>query len=102
MPTGFRNALNCVKAAAALGAILWVLFCITVAFLVISFIKRTRNDTTTADVAAANGDGAGAEAKATELHGYNSNSTAPPGGASVDPAASYPVLPQQYQQQPYP
>ncbi|CAK7235323.1 hypothetical protein SCUCBS95973_009231 [Sporothrix curviconia] len=109
LPSGYRNALNCVKAAAALGAILWVLFCITLAFLVIAFLEHTRNSATAADVAAAGGVGAGAEAKATELHSYNNGvggagATAPAsGGVPVDPATGYPVqqYPHEQQQQPY-
>ncbi|CAK7211609.1 hypothetical protein SBRCBS47491_001182 [Sporothrix bragantina] len=101
LPSSYRSALNCVKAAAALGAILWVLFCITLAFLVIAFLEHTRNSATTADVAAASGVGAGAEAKATELHNYNNGvggaGAPPPGGVPVDPATGYP--PAQYQQQ---
>ncbi|CAK7198227.1 hypothetical protein SEUCBS139899_000885 [Sporothrix eucalyptigena] len=86
LPSSYRSALDCIKAAAAFGALLWVLFCITLAFLVIAFLEHTRNNATTADVAAS---GAG-EAKATELHNYNN------GG--VDPATGYPV--QQPVQQP--
>ncbi|CAK7271198.1 hypothetical protein SEPCBS119000_004478 [Sporothrix epigloea] len=89
LPSGYRSALNCVKAAAALGAILWVLFCITLAFMVITFAGYSRTSTT-------GGVGNGVESKPTEMHNYNHNGVggagvgaAPPGGVPADTANGY-------------
>ncbi|CAK7566785.1 MAG: hypothetical protein SEPTF4163_004737 [Sporothrix epigloea] len=96
LPSGYRSALNCVKAAAALGAILWVLFCITLAFLIIAFIGHSRTGTT-------GGVGNGAETKPTEMHNYHNNGVGgagvggpPPGGVPGHTTTGYPE-----QQQPY-
>lgn len=90
LPSGYRNALNCVKAAAVLGALEWVLFCITLAFLVIAFLDWHKNST----LAGAGGVGAGGlgGAKAnTELHNYNNGAGAgaPPGGVPGGVPAGY-------------
>ncbi|KJR88901.1 uncharacterized protein SPSK_07877 [Sporothrix schenckii 1099-18] len=93
IPSAYRNALNCVKAAAALGALLWVLFCVTLVFLVLAFLKWHKNSVT-----ATAGAPAGAAKVDTEMQNYNNGAApagVPPQGAPIDPATGYPVQQQQ-------
>ncbi|KAL1900973.1 hypothetical protein Sste5346_002035 [Sporothrix stenoceras] len=110
LPSGYRNALNCVKAAAALGALEWVLFCITLAFLVIAFMEWHKNSAVAG--AGIGGAGVGGAKADAELQNYNNGGAPPPGGVpagyaqepygQVDPnaQAAYAQQQQAYSQQP--
>lgn len=41
--SGWKSAIDCIKAAAALGALLWVLFCITLGFFSKSLFSSQSN-----------------------------------------------------------
>ncbi|OAA59586.1 hypothetical protein SPI_05784 [Niveomyces insectorum RCEF 264] len=108
LPTEYRNALNCVKAAAGIGALEWVLFCVTLGFLVAAFINQTRalgaGNAAEAGVGAGAGAGAAAaagtvEPKPTEMQNYYYGSAPAPDG-SVPPGGVPPVQQQAYAQPP--
>lgn len=81
LPSSYKSALNALKASAALGAIEWVLFCITLAFLVIAFINSTKSSAVNGGVEA------GVEPKATELNTYGGEPT--PAGYPAQPQQTY-------------
>ena len=95
LPSSYKSALNALKASAALGAVEWVLFSITLAFLVLAFINSTKSTTTSGGLEG------GVEPKATELNTYGGDPT-PAGYApqQADPYVTAAPPAQAYAQQP--